>query len=339
MISYTQLHATNRQNLVDVLPLKKPFTVLIEPSSLCNFRCVHCFQSLKEENFLSRLRLNMDLSLYRKIIEQLRSWSGAKLKVLKLSLYGEPLLNPDFAEMLKMAKHADIAERVETTTNASLLTRKIAQGMVDHQLDYLRVSVYSPDQQKHEDITGSKLDIRSIHDNLSMLQELKKLAGRERPFVAVKMLDTYGPGNDDFIKMYQDVADEIYIDKPHNWTMTEGARFTDALYKDTAAAVQDMHAESQHRRVCPMAFTTMAVRSNGDVAPCCIDFNGGTNLGNVNRIDLKGLWLSEAWHKFMLMQLEDRKQDNVSCSRCDFYKSGHYIKDNIDGFDARKLRC
>jgi hypothetical protein len=40
MIKYTELKSTNRQNLMEVLPLAKPFTVLIEPSSLCNFRCI-----------------------------------------------------------------------------------------------------------------------------------------------------------------------------------------------------------------------------------------------------------------------------------------------------------
>ena len=41
MLKYTQLKNANRQNLRDVLPLGKPFTLLVEPSSLCNFKCIH----------------------------------------------------------------------------------------------------------------------------------------------------------------------------------------------------------------------------------------------------------------------------------------------------------
>ena len=41
-----------------------------------------------------------------------------------------------------MIKEADIAERVETTTNASLLTRAISKQIVWNQLDYMRVSIY-----------------------------------------------------------------------------------------------------------------------------------------------------------------------------------------------------
>ena len=87
-----------------------------------------------------------------------------------------------------------------------------------------------------------------------------------------------------------------------------------------------------------MAFTTMAVRSNGDVAPCCVDFIGGTNLGTVDERSLQEIWNSEPWYEFQRMQLEKRKHENYSCARCDIYLSDHYTRDNIDGFDARKLQ-
>jgi hypothetical protein len=38
------------------------------------------------------------------------------------------------------------------------------------------------------------------------------------------------------------------------------------------------------------------------------------------------------------MQLEDRKDENFSCARCDIYKSDHYTRDNIDGFPVARLR-
>ncbi|RJR42389.1 MAG: radical SAM protein [Desulfobacteraceae bacterium] len=338
MIPYTKLRSTNRQNLMDILPLKMPFTVLIEPSSLCNFRCIQCFQSLKQETYFSHNRRNMDLGLYQKVIMQLRDW-GRQIKVLKISLYGEPLCNPYFGEMLRLAKSANIAERIETTTNASLLSEQVAAGMIEHQLDYIRVSIYSPHQLKHERITRTSTQINSIHENLRVLQEMKRHAGSERPFVAVKMIDTYGPDNDTFFQMYRDVADEMYIDKPHNWIRTSPAKFTDILYKDNAAkAAEDIKASSEQRFACPMPFTTLAVRSNGDVSPCCVDFIGGTNLGSVKDKTLKELWTSDAWHNFLIMQLQNQKHENSSCARCEFFKSSYYIKDTIDGFDVNRLR-
>lgn len=339
MIRYTELKSTNRQNLIEVLPLSKPFTVLIEPSNLCNFRCIQCFQSLKADNYFTENRMNMPLDRFQRVIEQLKTWEGVKLKVLKLSLYGEPLINPDFCEMLRIVREADIAERIETTTNASLLTRDIAEKLVQYQLDYARISIYASDQDKHRAITGSGIDIRKIHANLRVLQEVKKQNGSERPFVSLKMLDAYGCENDQFTQMYQDVADEIYIDKPHSWIKVDDVDFIKNYYQDgVSEAMRDLKQNSTQRIACPMVFTTMAVRSNGDVSPCCVDFIGGTNLGNADDHSLKEIWNSEQWYEFQKMQLQNRKHENYSCARCVIYRSDHYTRDNIDGFPVEKLR-
>jgi radical SAM protein with 4Fe4S-binding SPASM domain len=283
--------------------------------------------------------MNMPLARFQRVIEQLKAWKGAKLKVLKLSLYGEPLINPDFCEMLKIAREADIAERIETTTNASLLTRDIAEKMVQYQLDYARISIYAAEQDKHKTITGSGMDICTIHENLRTLQEVKKQKESERPFVSPKMLDAYNSENDQFIQMYQDVADEIYIDKSHSWIKVDGVDFMKNYYQDDISeAISDLKLNSSRRIACPMAFTTMAVRSNGDVSPCCVDFIGGTNLGNVDYHSLQEIWNSNQWFEFQKLQLQNRKHENYSCARCDIYRSNHYTMDNIDGFPVEKLR-
>jgi radical SAM protein with 4Fe4S-binding SPASM domain len=339
MLKYTELKCTNRQNLMEVLPLHKPFTVLIEPSSLCNFKCIPCFQSIKGDSYFTKNRGNMPMARFRRVIEQLRAWPGPKIKVLKLSLYGEPLANPDFCEMLRVVREADVAERIETTTNASLLSRDVAEKLVEYQLDYARVSIYASDQAKHQAVTGSGMEIRIIHGNLLVLQEIKKSKGSEKPFVSCKMLDAYGDENERFIRMYQDVADEVYIDKPHNWIKVDGADFIKNYYQDGAdGVITDLKQNSTRRIACPMAFTTMAVRSTGDVSPCCVDFIGGTNLGNVDERSLQDIWNSDPWYEFQKMQLENRKHENYSCARCDVYLSDHYTRDNIDGFPVEKLR-
>lgn len=339
MIRYTELKSTNRQNLIEVLPLEKPFTVLIEPSSLCNFKCIQCFQSLRKSSYFTRTKMNMPLDRFQRLLEQLKSWAGVKHKVLKLNLYGEPLMNPDFCEMLKLAREAAIAERIETTSNASLLSRAVAEKMVEYQLDYARISIYAPDQEKHQAITGSRTDIRLIHGNLRVLQDIKRAKGSEKPFVSCKMLDSYGPENNRFFSMYQDVADEVFIDKPHGWIRADGVDFVKSYYKgDVAAARDDLLQNSTQRIACPMAFTTMAVRCNGDVSPCCVDYIGGTNLGNIEERSMSEIWHSDRWYEFQKIQLENRKKENYSCARCDIYRSDHFTKDTIDGFRVEKLR-
>ena len=339
MIKYSELCSTNRQNLREILPLVKPFTVLIEPSSLCNFRCIQCFQSIKADSYFTQNQINMPMARFRRTIEQLKQWPGARLKVLKLSLYGEPLVSPDFSDMLALARQADIADRIETTTNATLLTPDIAESMVRHQLDYVRVSIYATRQDRHQAITGSKFDLRRIRENLQILQETKRRAGSDKPFVSCKMLDEFSEENERFIQMYQGLADETYLDKPHSWIKVDDIDFIQNFYgQSVQEAVSDFESHSTHRIACPMAFTTMAVRSNGAVSPCCVDFIGGTNIASMEEHSLQEIWGSNEWFEFQKMQLQDRKHENSSCAHCDIYRSDHYTKDNIDGFPVENLR-
>lgn len=341
MIEYTKLKEYKRQNLIDIIPLKKPFTLLIEPSNYCNFRCVSCFQSLKEENYLTSHRGFMPMKTYIEIIEQFRNWEGDKLKVLKLSLYGEPFTNPQFGEMLRIAKEADIAERIETTTNASLLTEELCRQLVEYEIDYIRVSIYGGNQKRYEEVTGTnKADINEIWNNLKKVRDLKKKQGKERPFVSAKMLDTYSDENEEFLNKFTDVADEVYIDKPHNWIATEEKSFINSLYKaeQQEALQEDLKKTLSKRIACPMPFTTLAVRNNGDVSPCCVDWIGGTNLGNIHEESIRDIWNGERMYQFRKMQLENRRKENSSCRNCELVSNDYYTRDNIDTFPVERLR-
>jgi cyclic pyranopterin phosphate synthase len=280
----------------------------------------------------------MPLERFQRVIQQLREWSGPKLKVLKLSLYGEPMANRNFPEMLQIATKSQIADRIEVTTNASLLNEKMAENLVNAQLDYLRVSIYATNQEAHEKVTGNNIGIDRIWNNLLILKRVKEQFESVKPFVSCKKLDDFSQDNDYFLNRYKAVSDETFIDKPHSWVKTDEVDFIKRYYSDGAKVAQDdLHSRSSERTACPMPFTTMAVRSDGYVSPCCVDYVGGTNIGHVDDESLKSIWESKAWIDFQRMQLEGRQCENSSCSSCEVYKDDHYTRDNIDGFPVAKL--
>ncbi len=340
MKQYTKLKE-DRHVLRDVIPLHKPFTLLIEPSNYCNFRCVSCFQSLRQSNYITDHRCLMDLTCFQKIIHQMQTWEGEKLKVLKLSLYGEPFTNPDFCEMLHIARQANIAERIETTTNASLITPKIAEHLVTEGIDYIRVSIYGGNQARYREVTGVDCaDIEQIIENLNSIQWWKKRLAKERPFLSVKMLDTFSAENDEFKTRFAPVADELYLDQPHNWIASEEKSFLDSLYateEKRTKLKQHQQTAFRARKSCPMPFTTLAVRADGMVSPCCIDWKGATNLESVHQRSLREIWNGAEMYAFQKMQLEGKNQENPSCRDCEFYKSGYYMLDDIDGLPVEKL--
>jgi len=54
---------------------------------------------------------------------------------------GEPLINKDIPVMVKMAKDAEIAERVEIISNGSLLDKTMSDRLIEAGLDTLRISL------------------------------------------------------------------------------------------------------------------------------------------------------------------------------------------------------
>lgn len=339
MIPYTRLKHHERQNLIDVIPLKKPFTLIVEPASRCNFSCIQCFQSVEGESYFTRNRTAMSMACFEKLLGQLKAWQGPRFKVLKLSLYGEPFVNRNFCDMLRLVTAADIAERTETTTNASLLTESISARLVEIGLDYMRVSIYSALPEKHRAITKSAVPLERICDNLAVLKRIKQQRGSEKPFVGVKMLDTYSDENRLFEERFRDVADEVYLDKPHNWVTVKGKSFIGDLYGENAAqATADSRVSASGRVACTQPFFTLAVRSNGDVAPCCIDWVGETILGNIYRETVEEIWNGDRMYEFRKMHLQGRRGENESCRNCEFFLSDYYTRDSVDGFPVERLR-
>jgi sulfatase maturation enzyme AslB (radical SAM superfamily) len=78
-----------------------PSGISIEPTTKCNLACIECPSGQKA---LSRSTGNMEISLYKKIINELAS----SLLYINLYFQGEPFLYPGIFEMITNAKEKKI---------------------------------------------------------------------------------------------------------------------------------------------------------------------------------------------------------------------------------------
>lgn len=157
MLTYTQLRSTPRVNLATAVPLAAPFTVYVEPTNICNFRCVMCPESFSDYRELAGYYEKMPMELFEKILSDLKAFG--RIKTMKFYFEGEPLLHPQLPTMIRMAADSGFIERTELTTNGSLLNEKRSAELLDSGLKYLRFSIYSVDAQGHkgdgnEDFSG-----------------------------------------------------------------------------------------------------------------------------------------------------------------------------------------
>src|SRR3990172_7095376 len=222
----------DRKPLRDMLPLNKPLSIFIEPTNLCNFRCTPCVHgSENTRNDLKPLR-HMEMSLYEKLIRELQEWEGPRLKLLRLAMLGEPFVNPEFCEMVRLAKEANIAERVDTFSNGSLLTDETAAKLIKYGLDVIRFSIYAAENRHHREVTKTRLSVETIRANIKRLREMRDAQGKKTPHIFVKMFDTYSTENDRFFELYQDIADEIGLEKVDNATRYSGNDLAKMYYHD-----------------------------------------------------------------------------------------------------------
>ena len=147
---------TERSRLEEVIPLKTPYTIAIDPCNLCNFKCNFCAIQSKKEILPFRKQL-MDKELFMKIIEDLQELPE-KLKVLRINGQGEPLLNPHLPEMIEYAKEKDVAHFIEIITNGSLLNPEMNQKLIDSKIDRIRISIEALDAEGYKSITGAEID-------------------------------------------------------------------------------------------------------------------------------------------------------------------------------------
>ena len=72
----------------------------------------------------------MTWELFEKILEELKAFQG-QVKVINLYGYGEPLLHPRIADMVRLLKENHCCREVRITTNASLLSEEKSHALVE----------------------------------------------------------------------------------------------------------------------------------------------------------------------------------------------------------------
>ena len=170
-----KINLEERVKLQDVLPLKTPFSMLIEPSDKCNFRCKFCptsdlklMQATEGRNYG-----NMNFDLYKKVIDDIAEFED-NLKIVHLYNQGEPLLNPYFSNMVEYAKSKKYINKVATTSNAYLLNKELSLRIIQAGLDRIQISIEGINEEQYFNISNVKIDFNKLVDNIEFFYKNKK---------------------------------------------------------------------------------------------------------------------------------------------------------------------
>lgn len=268
---------------------------------------------------------NLSMKTYVKILEQLKEFPN-KLKMLSLTGQGEPLLNKNLPLMVKLAKEANIAERIEIITNASLLTSEMSDGLIEAGLDTLRVSMQGLSSEKYREICGSDINFDTFMENIKYFYRHKK---NTNLFVKIMDVSLEVGEQNKFYQLFQDCSDRMYIEKM--LPAYEGVEITQKMNVD-----YDRYGRKHQKRVvCPLPFYMLGIFPNGDVEPCDTIYKPIV-LGNVNQGSLSSMWNGKELREFWKMQLKKKRCTNMRCASCCAPDDVSHQEDILD-YDADKI--
>lgn len=340
------LYMESRTVLKDVLPLDMPMCVSIEPSNLCNFKCIMCYHGNNEKAEKAKPLSNMEWSVFEKALNDIKSWvkgcgvcgSSRRIKLMKLYSLGEPLVNPKCLDMVKAIKQADIAEQLEITTNGSLMTEEISRKMVEYGLDIVRFSIYGLDDEEQKRVTGSSVSVEQIYNNISYLYKYREEQGAKKPKIFVKMFDAGEEKNAVFIDRYQSISDVAGIDEVFNMDVGNQTDVYEKFYGEEKGTLHNelMRSKKKCGRPCRYLFTHMTIRNDGTVIACCADWLKEIQFGNILSHSLQEIWESKTVYEMRKKMLQTKGQCFAACRGCEIpYRD--LPEDSLDDLSIEKF--
>jgi len=129
--------------------------------NICNNKCEMC--SIWKEKNPKIVRFENAKRVIDKLYEN-------NFRVLQLT-GGEPLLNPDFFEIVKYAKKMNFL--VFAPTNGTLIDENIAEKLKESEIDQISISLHHYKAEKLEKISGRKGILKKLTKSIKILNENK----------------------------------------------------------------------------------------------------------------------------------------------------------------------
>lgn len=311
----------NRTKLETVIPLKTPFIINVDPTDRCNFQCKFCPTGDRElmKKTPGRNHGNMDFDLYKKIVDDICEFEEP-IRVLRLYKDGEPLIHPRFPDMIRYAKEKKCCNRVDTTTNASLLTPELSLNIIDAGLDRINISIEGVSSGHYSDFSGCSLDFEKLVENIRFFYENRK----QCEMIVKTNGDTLTQADrDKFYEIFGDIADGVYIESIMScWPEFE---LHDVEVNQEVGIYKQ---EIKEVIVCPYIFYSFSINSDGSASACYLDWSRKLLIGNAKTESVKDIWQGNKMLKLQKLFLRKERKGHPVCGDCG--QMTHGSPDNID---------
>ena len=276
---------------LEVKNLNRPLSIDIELASICDLACPHC-----SREYLVTPDKIMNMDLYKKIIDEI---VDLDVPSIKLNWRGEPLLHPNISECINYAKKKGILE-VIINTNATNLTKKKSEELIDSGLDYMIYSFDGGIKSTYEKMRPGRFKKNKFEDvikNISIFNSVKNEKKSKFPITKIQMIMTSETRNEikEFYDTFEDIVDDVTVTQYNE----RGGNLNDLdeniknrlikyfeennLPLDTSYMV-DIDKNifiSKKRKPCEQIYQRLMITYNGRVGMCCHDWGAQHGIGYV----------------------------------------------------------
>lgn len=285
--------------------MKKYKKVYIEITNICNLSCSFCPKTERESKFLS-------VDEFKIVLKKIKPYT----KFIYFHLMGEPLLNPNLEEFLKIAHEEDF--KVNITTNGTLLRSVKDILLKAKSLRQINISLHSFEANNKE---------ISFEEYFNEVLAFIKEANESTDIITAMRLwnlDSYkikgdNSLNDDIVEKIKDVFD-YKEDLKTILTYDKRTKLKDNLYLNVADKFQwpNMNIEPLgDTGFCHGLRDHFGILVDGTVVPCCLDGEGNMSLGNIYKKSLEEILKGDRSIKFY-NGFSNRKKVEELCKRCGY---------------------
>ena len=271
-----------------------PPLVQIEPTSICNYRCVFCYQT---DDRLTKKKNghmgSMNLDVFKDLIDQLEG----NIEGVTLASRGEPLVNKNLPEMLKYMSGKFLATKINT--NASLLNERMSHAILEANLQTLVFSADAADELLYSQLrVNGKLD--RVAKNVEQFHEIK-----EKNYPSSNLITRVSG-----VKVN---SDQNLEEMEQFWS-----RHVDQVAFVDYNPWENVYDSDKKNIITPCSdlWRRLFIWWDGKVAPCDVDYLTTLTDESIKNVKISEIWNGDNYNKLREKHLSGLRQEVEPCSRC-----------------------
>jgi hypothetical protein len=284
----------------DVYPKTKeldayPPCLQIEPTSICNFRCVFCFQTdplLTQRKHGHAGQISLDL--FKQIVDQIEG----HIEFVTMASRGEPLMTKGIEEMLAYASGKFLG--LKMNTNATFLDEKKAHAILQAEPNTLVFSADAADATTYAQLRVNG-DFDKVMGNIRRFKEIKE---RDYPNsrlitrVSGVAFDRERQDHQKIEEFWREYVDQVAFVDYNPW---------ENAYDNEPNGIDE---------ACSDLWRRAFVWWDGKMNPCDVDYRSFLCPGTVGDESVSEIWTGQGYTTLREKHLEMQRQSLTPCRGC-----------------------